>query len=141
MFAHKEIPYKICRPTCSEIRLDIFWHESTVNTVCIFSKCFECIIHSICADFALQKLLLFCNCTMPCAYQSKFLACVRVKMSRMSVKDLTVLCNWKKKNEAKISKVSLHWSLPSGRKTNMFTLWLFPKFYVFFSPIVCLVQL
>ena len=44
---------------------------------------FEHIIHSICADFALQRSLFFCHCVMPCAHQSKHHTCVRVKMSHM----------------------------------------------------------
>ena len=64
--------------------------KRSANTVCIFCMGFECNIYSICADFVLQKLLFFCDCTMPCAYQSKFLAC----MLRTWVQFAT---EWKKK--------------------------------------------
>ena len=54
---------------------------------------FERIIHSICADFAPQRLLFFRHYTMPYAHQSKRRAYVRVKTSRIRVKDLTAICN------------------------------------------------
>ena len=57
---------------------------------------FERIIHSIRADFAPQRLLFFRHYTMPCAYQSKRRACVRVKTSHMRIKDSTAICNWTK---------------------------------------------
>ena len=57
---------------------------------------FERIIHSICADFAPQRLLFFRHYTMPYPHQSKRRPCVRVKTSRMRVKDLTAICNSEK---------------------------------------------
>ena len=67
--------------------------------------CFERIIHSICADFGPQKPLFFRHYTIACAYRPKRRPCVRIKTSRLRVKDLTAICDWtkkKKKNDGEI---------------------------------------
>ena len=51
------------------------------------------IIHSVCADFAPQKLLIVRHYTMPCAHYSKRSTCVRVKKLRMRSEDLTAICD------------------------------------------------
>lgn len=69
----------------------VWVHHERCAQICMH---FERIMHSICADFARQRLLFLRSYTMPCAYQSKRRACVRVETSCMSVKDLTVICSW-----------------------------------------------
>ena len=89
MFIHREISNKVHGLTHSEnTRHLLVW---------VYCECcvrFERIIHSICADFALQRSLFFCHCIMPCAHQSKHHTCIRVKMSHLCVKNLTAICNW-----------------------------------------------
>ena len=58
---------------------------------------FERIIHSICVDFGPHKPLFFRHYTIACAYRPKRRPCVRIKTSRMRVKDLTAICDWTKK--------------------------------------------
>lgn len=91
--------------------------------------------------YYIQYLCWFCTAKTSLHLPLHHALCSLVKTLHVCVfKELTAICNWmKKKKEAEISKVNLHWNLPSSGKTNMLTLWLFPKFYVFFAPIVCLV--
>ena len=56
-----------------------------------FCMRFDLIIHSICADFGPQKPLFFRHYTIACAN--------RPKTSRLRVKDLTAICDWKKKKK------------------------------------------
>ena len=71
--------------------LDIFLCGPTVNAVCISCMCFKRIIHSIFADFALEKLPFFAISYR--RYPGNEMASEDVSTSRMRVKDLSAICD------------------------------------------------